>query len=98
MPTRTAARSWLDRWDRQQEFYMADREERFIVIADVLASVVDRPDPLIIDLGCGPGSTSVRMLDRLPSAEVVGSGRRSFPARTGPRGLRRPAGAALRRP
>ena len=72
MPTRTAARSWLDRWDRQQEFYMVDREERFTVIADVIASVVDRPDPLIVDLGCGPGSTSVRMLDRLPGAEVVG--------------------------
>ena len=71
MPTRTAARSWLDRWDRQQEFYMADREERFAVIADVVAAVVDRPDPLIVDLGCGPGSTAVRMLDRLPGAEVV---------------------------
>ena len=72
MPTRTVARTWLDRWDRQQEFYLADREERFTVIADVIASVVDRPDPLVLDLGCGPGSTSVRMLDRLPGAEVVG--------------------------
>ncbi len=72
MPTQAVARTWLDRWDHQQELYMADREERFAVIADVIDAVIDRSDPLILDLGCGPGSTSVRMLDRLPGAEVVG--------------------------
>ena len=40
------------------------------VIADVVAAA-DRPDPLIIDLGCGPGSLAVRLLDRLPQATVV---------------------------
>lgn len=65
------ARTWLDRWDRQQEFYVADREERFQVIADVIAAVVDRPDPLIVDLGCGPGSLSARLLDRFPTARAV---------------------------
>jgi SAM-dependent methyltransferase len=65
------ARRWLARWDRQQEFYLPDREERFGVIADVLAAALDRPDPLVIDLGAGPGSLSARLLDRFPRAEVV---------------------------
>lgn len=72
MPTTAIARAWLDRWDRQQEYYLTDREERFAVIADVVTTVTARPDPLIVDLGCGPGSTAVRMLARLPAATVVG--------------------------
>lgn len=71
MPTEEIARRWLDRWDRQQEYYLPDREERFTVIGDVVASSVGRPDPLIVDLGCGPGSTSIRLLDRLPEASIV---------------------------
>ncbi|MDT4900552.1 MAG: hypothetical protein QOJ78_1482 [Pseudonocardiales bacterium] len=71
MLTSTQARQWLDRWDRQQEFYVADREERFTVIGDVVAAVANRPDPVVVDLGAGPGSLSVRLLHRLPDAEVI---------------------------
>ena len=71
MPTTLQARNWMERWDQQQEFYIADREERFAVIADVVTAVVRRPDPLIVDLGAGPGSLSVRLLDRIPAASVV---------------------------
>jgi SAM-dependent methyltransferase len=66
------AHHWLDRWDRQQEVYIADREERFAVIADVVEAVAERPDPLVVDLGCGPGSLAARLLERLPGASVVG--------------------------
>jgi SAM-dependent methyltransferase len=66
------ARHWLERWDRQQEVYITDREERFAVIGDVVEAAVDRPDPLIVDLGSGPGSLAVRLADRLPGATVVG--------------------------
>jgi SAM-dependent methyltransferase len=66
------ARRWLDRWDRQQEMYIADREERFAVIADLVEAAADRPDPLVVDLGCGPGSLAARLVDRLPRARVVG--------------------------
>jgi len=66
------AHHWLNRWDRQQEVYIADREERFAVIADVVEAAVERPDPLVVDLGCGPGSLAARLLDRLPRARVVG--------------------------
>ncbi len=71
MPTATEARRWLDRWDRQQERYVADREERFAVIADVVAAAADRDEPRVLDLGCGPGSLSVRLLERFPAASVV---------------------------
>ncbi|MGH8878915.1 MAG: class I SAM-dependent methyltransferase [Stackebrandtia sp.] len=65
------ARSWLERWDRQQEGYLPTREERFNTIIDAVAAATDRPDPLVIDLGCGPGSLSVRILERFPKATVI---------------------------
>jgi SAM-dependent methyltransferase len=70
--TRERALYWLERWDRQQEHYMPDRDERFAVIADVVEELVGRPDPLIVDLGIGPGSLATRLLDRIPAATVVG--------------------------
>jgi SAM-dependent methyltransferase len=66
------ARNWLDRWDRQQEVYVTDREERFAVVGDVVEAAVGRPEPLIVDLGCGPGSLASRLADRVPQARVVG--------------------------
>ncbi|RCG27113.1 class I SAM-dependent methyltransferase [Sphaerisporangium album] len=67
------ARAWVERWDRQQENYIADREERFTVVADVVAEVTaNSPDPLILDLGCGPGSMAARLAARLPKAAIVG--------------------------
>ena len=67
----TAARTWIARWDRQQEVYLPEREERFTALIDALEAGVGREDPLVLDLGCGPGSLSVRLLDRLPQATVV---------------------------
>ncbi|WP_336082654.1 class I SAM-dependent methyltransferase [Nocardia sp. SSK8] len=66
------ARYWIERWDRQQEHYMPDREQRFEVIGDVLDELRDRDDLLIVDLGVGPGTLAQRLLDRFPAARVVG--------------------------
>lgn len=66
------AHYWVQRWDRQQEHYMPDREQRFEVIGDVLDELLDRPDPLIVDLGVGPGTLAQRILQRLPQARIVG--------------------------
>jgi SAM-dependent methyltransferase len=66
------ARAWIARWDVQQQVYMPDREERFTALIDVVQAAASAPDPLIIDLGCGPGSLAVRLLDRLPAATVIG--------------------------
>jgi SAM-dependent methyltransferase len=61
---------WLERWDTQQRTYVPEREERFQVIADVVTAVAGER-PRVLDLGCGPGSLSLRLLDRLPGASVV---------------------------
>lgn len=67
------ARRWLDRWDTQQERYVADREERFRVVIDVVtAAVAGVPRPRVVDLGCGPGSLATRLAAALPHAEITG--------------------------
>jgi len=66
------AEQWIDRWDAQQQSYMPDREERFAAVIDAVEAGAGRPDPLVLDLGCGPGSLAVRLLDRIPAARVVG--------------------------
>jgi SAM-dependent methyltransferase len=66
-----AARRWIERWDTQQQGYMPDREERFTALIDAVAAGAGRPDPLVLDLGCGPGSLAVRLLGSIPSAHVT---------------------------
>jgi trans-aconitate methyltransferase len=61
---------WLARWDAQQEGYISEREERFATMFDVL-DVLLPPDFVAVDLGCGPGSLSRRLLDRFPRANVI---------------------------
>ncbi|QZZ31826.1 class I SAM-dependent methyltransferase [Streptomyces sp. ST1015] len=67
------AERWVERWERQQERYAVDREERFTVIADVVEHITaGRPGrPLVVDLGCGPGSLAARLARRLPGADIV---------------------------
>jgi SAM-dependent methyltransferase len=68
----TTAKVWVDRWERQQQRYAVDREERFTVIADVVEhATAGLPRPLLLDLGCGPGSLAARLAERLPDAEIV---------------------------
>ncbi|MEC3976396.1 class I SAM-dependent methyltransferase [Amycolatopsis sp. H20-H5] len=68
-----AAATWLHRWDVQQERYVADREERFTVLCDVVESALEQvPEPVVLDLGCGPGSLAARLHERLPSARIIG--------------------------
>ncbi len=62
---------WIDRWDAQQQWYMPDREERFTALIDAVEAGAGRDDPLVLDLGCGPGSLAVRLLGRMPAARVV---------------------------
>jgi SAM-dependent methyltransferase len=65
------AREWIERWDSQQEHYLPDREERFTALIDAVEEGTGRPDPLVLDLGCGPGSLAVRLLGRIPAATVI---------------------------
>ncbi len=70
--SKDVAQEWLESWDRQQEGYLPDREERFTAMIDALVSGVARTDPLVVDLGCGPGSLSTRILKAVPEATVIG--------------------------
>ena len=98
---------WISRWDAQQQWYMPDREERFTVLIDAVEAGAGRDDPLVLDLGCGPGSLAVRLLDRMPAARVLAVdtdplllalGRAAYGSRTGLRfadqDLRSPGWAA----
>lgn len=61
---------WLRRWDEQQETLIPTRERRFHVMLDVLEATVGR-SPRVVDLGSGPGSLSMRVLQRFPRARCV---------------------------
>jgi SAM-dependent methyltransferase len=64
-------RSWLERWDRQQERYVPFREDVF----DLAFECVDRLGAApgrFLDLACGPGALTARVLNRFPGAEVTG--------------------------
>lgn len=64
-------RSWQESWDRQQEWYMPDREDRFRVMLDMVEAVVG-PAPRVLDLACGTGSITDRLLKRFPEATSTG--------------------------
>jgi SAM-dependent methyltransferase len=66
-----AARNWIERWDAQQQAYLPDREDRFTAIIDAVEEVAGQPEPIVLDLGSGPGSLAVRLLRRLPRATVL---------------------------
>ncbi len=61
---------WLRRWDAQQTGYVPEREQRFAVMLDALAVLL--PERFVaLDLACGPGSLSQRLLARFPQARSV---------------------------
>lgn len=67
-------------WDDQQAAYITHREQRFEVMLDVIARMcasssefeADGTGLTVLDLGCGPGSLSQRILDRFPGVRVIG--------------------------
>src|ERR1700734_4147127 len=56
-----AAREWIERWDREQEASLPDREDRFVALT-----------PPVLHFGCGPDRPAVRLKQRLPRATIVG--------------------------
>ncbi|NJM98795.1 MAG: class I SAM-dependent methyltransferase [Phormidesmis sp. RL_2_1] len=61
---------WLGSWDRQQSGYLPDRELRFQVMLDTVSYLL--PESFTaIDLACGPGSISQRLLNRFPQANCI---------------------------
>ncbi|GAA2736168.1 class I SAM-dependent methyltransferase [Streptomyces nogalater] len=63
--------AWQESWDRQQEWYMPDREERFRIMLDMVEALVGTA-PRVLDLACGTGSITARLLRRFPEATSTG--------------------------
>ncbi|NJL20253.1 MAG: class I SAM-dependent methyltransferase [Leptolyngbyaceae cyanobacterium SM1_3_5] len=61
---------WLERWDAQQSGYLPYREERFQVMLDTIAYLLPKSFTAI-DLACGPGAISQRLLNRFPQANCI---------------------------
>lgn len=65
-----SATDLVRRWDAQQSAYIAHREDRFAALLDALELAEVEPR-LVLDLACGPGSTTERVLRRFPDVHVV---------------------------
>ncbi|MBX9394114.1 class I SAM-dependent methyltransferase [Streptomyces sp. TRM72054] len=63
--------AWQESWDRQQEWYMPDREERFRVMLDMVEAFAGTA-PRVLDLACGTGTITARLLARFPDATSTG--------------------------
>jgi ubiquinone/menaquinone biosynthesis C-methylase UbiE len=61
--------NWIERYDKMQERYLVKRSERFNIIAKLIKAVCPNPK-LIVDLGCGTGSLTARLLEEFDSAKV----------------------------
>jgi trans-aconitate methyltransferase len=64
------AESWQRSWDQLEEDLVSDRELRLRVLVDVVEAVAGT-SPTVLDLGCGPGTITIRLLDRLPGARSI---------------------------
>ena len=74
--TTVGHRSWIERWDRQQEFYLPYREERYDAMLTALRHLVETKNIgqslRVLDLGCGTGSIGQRLLAQFPVATYIG--------------------------
>lgn len=59
---------WLRRWDAQQSLHMNGREERFAAQLEALENTVGA-DIVVLDIACGPGAISQRLLEKFPQAQ-----------------------------
>jgi SAM-dependent methyltransferase len=57
-------------WEAQQSVHAPDRELRFELMLDYVEQLAG-PPARVLDLACGPGSITRRVLARFPSAKVV---------------------------
>ena len=64
------AESWQRSWDRLHEVLVPDRERQISVLLDVVEAMAGTA-PTVIDLACGPGTITCRLLDRLPRAHSI---------------------------
>ena len=68
---RAEAEAWLESWDRQQELYLPDREERLGFLVGMVCLDCSNKQLRILDLACGPGSLTQRLLAAAPDSGIV---------------------------
>ncbi|MCJ8299683.1 MAG: class I SAM-dependent methyltransferase [Pseudomonadales bacterium] len=61
---------WMKRWDDQQSYHLPVREERFQIMLSTVETLCS-PDCIVLDLACGPGSISQRLLSQLPQSQTI---------------------------
>jgi cyclopropane fatty-acyl-phospholipid synthase-like methyltransferase len=62
---------WISRWDKMQEYYNPDRNERFLKLIALLKAKLGEPK-YILDIGCGTGSLVELCIEAFPSVHVIG--------------------------
>jgi SAM-dependent methyltransferase len=65
-------RQFLTTWDAQQDLYRPDREHALEAISEFLAAALPGDGLRVLDLACGCGAVTARILGAVPSAQVVG--------------------------
>lgn len=64
------AEEWQRSWDRLEEALIPERERQINVLVDVVEAVAG-PSPVVVDLACGTGSVTRRLVARMPSARAI---------------------------
>lgn len=62
---------WVTRWERMQKQYLVQRNKRF----DIILQLLQKTQPnltIVLDLGCGTGCLTLRLLDTFPDIHVIG--------------------------
>lgn len=62
---------WARRWEAQQQTHNPRREERFRIMLELVAELVGPRPEAILDLVCGTGSLTARVLERFPTTRVA---------------------------
>ncbi|MFG1603591.1 class I SAM-dependent methyltransferase [Actinoplanes sp. NPDC049265] len=65
------AAAWQESFDRQQESYLPDREERLAAMLDAVDAATNGEPPRLLDLAGGTGTISLRTLTRFPGATAT---------------------------
>jgi SAM-dependent methyltransferase len=62
---------WWQRFEDQQTFHIPRREQRFVLMLELVAEVTGGAPRAILDLACGTGAISARAAPRFPDARLV---------------------------
>jgi SAM-dependent methyltransferase len=68
--SRAWAAGWQHSWDRLEADLVPDRELRIQALIDVVEAIAGSAST-VLDLACGTGTVTRRLLDRLPAAQSI---------------------------